>query len=75
MECEEVRIRLWEYLDQELGPEEATEVQAHIQWCRGCFPAFCRYRALLQLLARQRANCSAPAVLRQSLTSLLIHSR
>jgi mycothiol system anti-sigma-R factor len=60
MECEEVLVRLWEYLDEELGPEEAEKVQAHLRRCRGCYPAYCCDRALLQLLARQRANGSAP---------------
>jgi mycothiol system anti-sigma-R factor len=72
MECEEVLIRLWEYLDQELGPEEAKEVQAHLKRCRGCYPAYCCDRALLDLLARLRTSCSAPPRL---LKSVLIQLR
>jgi len=66
MECEEVLIRLWEYLDDELGLEEARAVRAHIQGCRGCYPAYCRDRAFLHLLGRQRARCSSapPRLLR-----------
>jgi hypothetical protein len=60
MECEEVVARLWEYLDQELGPEEAEEVGAHLICCAQCHPRLCCDRALLELLARQRATCPLP---------------
>ena len=61
MECDEVLLRLWEYLDQELGPAEAAAVQNHLRRCSGCYSA-CRCNgAFLDLLARQRATCSAPA--------------
>jgi anti-sigma factor (TIGR02949 family) len=63
MECEEVLIRLWEYLDQQLGPEEVDSIRVHLSGCPGCYPAYCWDRALLHLLARQRANCSAPTTL------------
>jgi anti-sigma factor (TIGR02949 family) len=60
MECDEVLIRLWEYLDQELGPEEAQGVREHLHDCLGCRPAYQCSRALLDLLARQRTSCRAP---------------
>jgi anti-sigma factor (TIGR02949 family) len=60
MECEEVLIRLWEYLDHELGPEEAESVGQHLYGCSSCQPAYCCDRAFLDLLARQRDICSAP---------------
>ena len=67
MDCEEVLIRLWEYLDHELGPEEAAAVTAHLSDCADCYPAYRCDRAFLDLLARQRGLCSAPAALRVSL--------
>ena len=67
MECEEVLIHLWEYLDQELGPKEAEAVRDHLDGCPECYPAFGCGRALLRLLARQRMNCAAPADLVQSI--------
>jgi mycothiol system anti-sigma-R factor len=60
MECEEVLVRLWEYLDQELGPEEADGIRAHLTWCPDCYPAYCCDRAFLQLLSRLSAGCPAP---------------
>jgi len=67
MECEEVLVRLWEYLDEELAPEEAEGIRAHLTWCRDCYPAYCCDRAFLQLLARLKFSCSAPRSLISSL--------
>jgi hypothetical protein len=67
MECKEVLVRLWEYLDEELRAEEAEAVAAHLGRCRDCYPAYCCDRALLELLARQRKTCSAPAALVMSI--------
>jgi mycothiol system anti-sigma-R factor len=63
MRCEEVLLNLWEYLDQELAREEAEAVARHLDHCGRCHPAYCWDRALLDLLARQRDNCAAPAAL------------
>ncbi|HEY3011490.1 MAG TPA: zf-HC2 domain-containing protein [Gemmatimonadales bacterium] len=71
MECEEVGLCLWEYLDQELAPEEAVAVGAHLEGCFRCYPAYCWNRSFLELLARQRASCCAPAALRLSVCRLL----
>jgi Putative zinc-finger len=63
MECDEVLLRLWEYLDQELGPPEAAAVQNHLSRCSGCYSA-CRCNgAFLDLLARQRTTCPAHLVI------------
>jgi hypothetical protein len=71
MECKEVLICLWEYLDEELRPEDAEAVAAHLCLCGGCYPAYCCDRALLDLLARQRTACSAPAALVTSVRARL----
>jgi mycothiol system anti-sigma-R factor len=74
MECREVLPRLWEYLDEELKPEEAGAVAGHLSHCSECYPAYCCDRALLNLLARLRDNCAAPptlvAAIRGHLTDL-----
>jgi anti-sigma factor RsiW len=67
MECRKVLVCLWEYLDEELRPEEAEAVAAHLCHCSACYPAYCCDRALLDLLARQRTACSAPAALVMSI--------
>ena len=71
MKCEEVLIRLWEYLDEELASEEAAAVTSHLSDCRHCHPAYCCDRAFLELLARQRARCSAPGILVASIRAQL----
>lgn len=63
MECEEVLIRLWEYLDQELGAEEAQFVGKHLLGCLNCRRIYQCDRAFLDLLARQRTSCRAPQAL------------
>ena len=74
MECEEVQIRLWEYLDQELGRKEAEAMRDHLDSCPGCYPAFGCGRALLRVLARQRMSCAAPAGLIESIRVRLMAS-
>jgi mycothiol system anti-sigma-R factor len=71
MECEDVVGLLWEYLDQELAPEEAAAIRAHLSYCAGCYPAYCCDRAFLQLLARQRRTCRAPSSLLVSVRAVL----
>lgn len=66
MKCEDVLLRLWEYLDQELAPEEAGAVWNHLQGCSRCHPCYCCDRAFLALLARQRSRCRAPERLASS---------
>ena len=63
MECDEVILRLWEYLDQELDPEDGIEVKAHLDRCPDCYPAYRCDRAFLDLLARLRSSCLTPATL------------
>ena len=63
MECDQVVICLWEYLDQELDPEDAAEVKVHLSRCPHCYPLYCWDRGLLDLLARVRGSCTAPTSL------------
>jgi mycothiol system anti-sigma-R factor len=72
MQCKEVLVHLWEYLDEELTREEAEAIAAHLRHCRECSPAYSCDRAFLELLARQRTACSAPTAL---LTLVRAHLR
>jgi anti-sigma factor RsiW len=72
MECSEVVRRLWEYLDDELSPEEASAICAHLGDCRGCWPAYKCDRAFLERLAHCRlARAGAPASLLTRITQVL----
>ena len=35
-DCDEALAHLWEYLDAELGQEEAARIRAHLATCSGC---------------------------------------
>jgi mycothiol system anti-sigma-R factor len=71
MECEAVLMLLWEYLDDELGSEEAESVRSHLSCCPSCHPVYSCDRAFLKVLARQRQRCSAPPGLMVSVLSRL----
>ncbi len=71
MSCEDVLVRLWEYLDEELLPEEASVVREHLSGCSDCYPAYRFDRAFLSLLARQRLRWRAPERLVTALPLLL----
>jgi predicted anti-sigma-YlaC factor YlaD len=72
MECSEVERWLWEYLDEELTPEEAGAIGAHLGDCRCCRPTYQCNRAFLERLAHCRlARVSAPASLVARLGRLL----
>jgi anti-sigma factor (TIGR02949 family) len=72
MDCKEAVVRLWEYLDQELGPKEAAEIVAHLRGCDRCSGIYRCNKAFLSLLARQRSRCAAPPTLLVSLRTLLL---
>jgi anti-sigma factor (TIGR02949 family) len=63
MLCDEVIIRLWEYLDQELAPEDAAQVAVHLSDCSVCYPVYCQDRAFLALVARVKRSVTAPPAL------------
>jgi mycothiol system anti-sigma-R factor len=71
MKCEDVLLRVWEYLDQELAPTEARAVDSHLSGCAHCRPAYRYDRAFLEILARQRVRCEAPGRLLMRLRFLL----
>jgi mycothiol system anti-sigma-R factor len=62
MTCEDALTRVWEYLDEELAPEEVRAVGAHLGGCPECHGAFCCDRALLSMIRRLRC-VRAPAPL------------
>jgi hypothetical protein len=60
MQCDEVLVRLWEYLDRELGPYDALEMNVHLTGCADCYPVYRWDVALLNLLARVRVSLPNP---------------
>jgi mycothiol system anti-sigma-R factor len=52
MTCEDVLTRVWEYLDDELAPEEVRAVGVHLGGCPECHGAYCCDRAFLSVIRR-----------------------
>jgi len=51
--CEVVERELWDYLDQEIeDPTVQRRIEAHLEICQRCFPAYDYRRAFLKLLER-----------------------
>jgi anti-sigma factor RsiW len=62
MTCEDVLTRLWEYLDEELTPEEVRAVGVHLGGCPECHGAYRCARAFLSVIGRLR-GITAPVPL------------
>lgn len=74
--CQEALERLYEYLDGELTPESAEEVQHHIEVCDACYPEVkftTEFRDALHRAARGQPVC--PDSLRQKVGQLLKEER
>lgn len=70
--CQEALERLYEYLDGELTPESAEEVQRHVEVCDACYPEVkftTQFRDALRRTARGQPGC--PDSLRQKVGKLL----
>jgi anti-sigma factor (TIGR02949 family) len=71
IDCREAHDRLLDYLKQELTPELAAEVQAHLERCRPCFKqAKFEQSFLLMLQAKARGTCCPGELRARILTAL-----
>jgi anti-sigma factor (TIGR02949 family) len=71
IDCREAHARLQDYLKQELTPELAAEVQAHLERCRPCFKeARFEQSFLVMLQAKARRTCCPGALRARILTAL-----
>jgi anti-sigma factor (TIGR02949 family) len=72
IDCMEVLDRLYEYIDGELTPARAAEVQRHLDACGPCFRLSGFESAYVRFLeARTRAQ-HAPAELRKKILEQLL---
>ena len=69
--CDQVVAKLWEYLDQELGPEASAQVQQHLEICGRCFPQYDFQRAYREYL-RQLQRESVPSALRHRIFEAIL---
>jgi len=63
MNCREVLVRLDQYVDRELSPDEVREVQQHLDDCPPCQHMY-RYEARVRRLVRHACSELAPDSLR-----------
>jgi mycothiol system anti-sigma-R factor len=71
MDCTDIRNRLHAYLDQELDPRSATEVDRHVASCAGCNAALARQSALRSALRSHATYHDAPAGLARRIRARL----
>ncbi|MGH7482943.1 MAG: zf-HC2 domain-containing protein [Longimicrobiales bacterium] len=65
--CEEALVRLWEFLDAELPPDDEEAVKKHLDICNRCYPHYDFQRAYFEFTRRLREREHAPATLRHRL--------
>lgn len=63
-DCAAVMQQLWEYLDGEVGPEQAAAIQGHLALCAKCYPQYNFEKAFLDALGDCRCTTCAPHDLR-----------
>jgi len=64
LDCQEAIARLQDYLKQELTPELAAEMHAHLEHCRPCL-GYARFeKSFLEMLEAQAGHCGCPDELR-----------
>lgn len=66
MDCQQAIEKLHTYLDRQLTAEEQAQVQAHLDGCEHCGPAFRFERGVLHLV---RDHCS------KTVASVELHRR
>ncbi len=69
--CVEVMQHLWDYLDEEMTPDGARRLRAHLEECTQC-RNFGEYQScFFDALAKLKAHLNAPSDLRDKLAEKL----
>lgn len=68
-ECSEALLRVYEFLDGELGPDECAKIQAHLDECGPCLKEYDLDTTLKALIKRSCGCESAPDTLRLTIMS------
>lgn len=72
--CDQVIIRLWEYIDGELDEQSSAEVAAHLEMCARCFPHYDFQKTYKEFL-RQTAQREIPQELRRKVFEAILHEQ
>jgi mycothiol system anti-sigma-R factor len=66
-DCSEVLLRVYEYLDGEMGPDDCAKIQQHLEECGPCLQQF-DIDQMLKALVRRSCHCeTAPRELRMQI--------
>jgi anti-sigma factor (TIGR02949 family) len=71
IDCRAAAERLDDFLKQELTPDVAAEMRAHLEKCRPCFDQAKFEQTFLAMLQQQAQRCGCPERLRARIVSLL----
>ncbi len=66
-DCTEALLRVYEFLDGEMGPDDCAKIQAHLDECERCLRAYHLDRTLKALVRRSCASEVAPPQLRATI--------
>ena len=69
--CAEAFRRLDDYLDRELSPTEAAEVEAHLRTCAACAREYSFEASVLNDVRAKVRRVQAPGTLRNSVLKLI----
>ncbi|GAB78324.1 mycothiol system anti-sigma-R factor [Austwickia chelonae] len=75
VDCSEVLLRVFEYIDKEMTPEDCERVQAHLDDCGECMSAYQRDVLLKALIRRSCRGEEAPSTLRRSIMTRITSVR
>jgi mycothiol system anti-sigma-R factor len=71
MDCTEALVRVFEYLDGEMGPADHAKIAAHLAECGRCLTQYNIDTALKALIRRSCAREPAPVQLRTTIIARL----
>ncbi|HHU10109.1 MAG TPA: mycothiol system anti-sigma-R factor [Intrasporangiaceae bacterium] len=66
-DCSEFMLRIYEYMDGEMGPEENLRFEAHVRHCTPCLQQHRVDQTVKGLIRRVESATAAPATLRASI--------
>ncbi|MBK8756494.1 MAG: mycothiol system anti-sigma-R factor [Actinomycetales bacterium] len=71
VECSEALLRVFEYLDGEMGLEDQAKVRAHLDQCAECFRQYDLDQMVKLVVKRSCAEVQAPVRLRSTILTRL----
>jgi anti-sigma factor (TIGR02949 family) len=69
--CEEAARRVYEYLDGELGEEDAETIRCHVEQCRRCYPMYDWERLFLETVGERADRPETSVELKRKVARLL----